>query len=257
MVGLTWLRAEARFATDFVQTARRRWLTSALQRRRGGVRAWRWALTPRVTLSRCAFARKVFGLELAWIAASSRNWRRVGCSNIRVSFFAVLEHVTDPLAGGGGGGTPCSGRSPGDREALTADSVSSMADIASRIRDSDRPSAYIMNYTQAVCGAWCMTRIWRSRDVVSGYTFSLVAHMALANPAFLDSRPLCQFFSTTTMRCRRSSTTSELSEVILPHASRAPERLLFEWTRRQSAAVSARARASQSYAHIIVVPAGD
>lgn len=188
-----------RFVSDFVQTTRRRWLDVGAGN--GGVVACSremgfdaHGLEP--GLEAREFARKVFGFQMLdhcieeELAASGPE------SYDLVSFFMVLEHVTDPARQVEAAAKLLA---PGGLlviEVPTADSVSAMSDIAFPDQGLRQTvGVHIMNYTRGslahlvhgsgldIEGMWFL-----GQDI-----FNLVIHMALANPAFLDSR-LCQFF---------------------------------------------------------------
>jgi len=193
------LEPKLRFVADFVRTERRRWLdvgagnggVVACAREMGfeaaGLEPGQEART---------FAKKVFGFEMADHGVEAELARVGKGAYDIVSFFMVLEHVTDPARQVA---AAVELLAPGGLlviEVPTADSVSAMADIAFSDQGVRQTvGVHIMNYTHGSLrhlietnrletqGSWFM-----GQDI-----FNLVVHMALANPAFLDSR-LCQFF---------------------------------------------------------------
>lgn len=192
------LEPKLRFVADFVQTTRRRWLDVGAGN--GGVVACAREMGFDATglepgLEAREFARKVFGFQMQDHAIERELALSGPGSYDLVSFFMVLEHVTDPAAQVRAAAELLA---PGGLlviEVPTADSVSAMADIAFPTQGLRQTvGVHIMNYTQGSLrhlieandldteGMWFM-----GQDI-----FNLVVHLALSNPAFLDSR-LCSF----------------------------------------------------------------
>ena len=192
------LEPKLQFVTAFVQTTRRRWLDVGAGN--GGVVACArdlnfdaFGLEPGSEAR--AFARKVFGFEMHDHTIEQELARSGPGSYDLVSFFMVLEHVTNPAAQVRAATELLA---PGGLlviEVPTADSVSAMADIAFPQQGLRQTvGVHIMNYTQGSLrhlldsndleteGMWFM-----GQDI-----FNLVVHMALSTPSFLESR-LCSF----------------------------------------------------------------
>jgi SAM-dependent methyltransferase len=192
------LEPKLQFVADFVQTTRRRWLDVGAGN--GGVVACARemgfdAVGLEPGFEAREFARKVFGFQMQDHAIEQELAISGPGSYDLVSFFMVLEHVTDPAAQVRAATELLA---PGGLlviEVPTADSVSAMADISFPNQGLRQTvGVHIMNYTQGSLrhlvesndleteGLWFM-----GQDI-----FNLVVHMALSNPAFLDTR-LCSF----------------------------------------------------------------
>jgi len=193
------LEPKLEFVSSFVETTRRRWLDVGAGNG-GGVACARGmgfdahGLEP--SLEGRRFARDVFGIDMPdRDVADELAAVGPGAYDV-VSFFMVLEHVTDPARQVRAAADLLA---PGGLLAIevpTADSVSAMSDVAFANQGLRQTiGVHIMNYTQGslrrlvtdagleIEGMWFL-----GQDI-----FNLLVHMALANPAFLDSR-LCRFF---------------------------------------------------------------
>jgi SAM-dependent methyltransferase len=142
------------------------------------------------------FARKVFRLELRDHSIQDELAASGPGSFDVVSFFMVLEHVTDPAEQVAAATELLAPEGLLVIEVPTADSVSAMSDIAFPNQGLRQTvSSHIMNYTR---GSLDQLVAANALDVEGRWflgqdAFNLVIHMALANPAFLNSR-LCEYF---------------------------------------------------------------
>jgi SAM-dependent methyltransferase len=209
-----------RFISEFVRTGRRRWLDvgagsggAAACAREMGFEAF--GLEPGAEAR--DFARKVFKLELQDHSIQEELAARGPGSFDVVSFFMVLEHVTDPAEQVAAAAQLLAPEGLLVIEVPTADSVSAMSDIAFPKQGLRQTvSSHIMNYTRGsldylvaanaldVEGRWFL-----GQDV-----FNLVIHMALSNPAFLNSR-LCEYFLDNNDSLQRAIDETERSDEVI------------------------------------------
>ena len=194
------------FVSDFVRTERRRWLDVGAGN--GGVVACAremgfeaHGLEPGAEARR--FARQVFGFDMGDHGVEDELRKSGPGSYDLVSFFMVLEHVTDPARQVAAATELLA---PGGLlvvEVPTADSVASMADIA--FPDTQGSLRRLVGEQGLdVEGMWFL-----GQDI-----FSLVVHMALANPSFLESR-LCQFFLDNNDGLQKVVDEKELSDEVI------------------------------------------
>jgi 2-polyprenyl-3-methyl-5-hydroxy-6-metoxy-1,4-benzoquinol methylase len=188
------------YVGPFVKTARRRWLDVgtgngaivSCARHMGyedahGIELGKEAIT---------FAKEVFDLELGNHTIDVELQKMGPKSYDIVSFFMVLEHVTDPCKQVQYARDLLSDGGLLVVEVPKADSVAALGDIAfPRNGLRQLVGAHIMNYTTKsvshlieengfqIEGAWFM-----GQDA-----FNLVIHMAMLEPSFLQSK-LCDFF---------------------------------------------------------------
>ncbi|MEP6651738.1 MAG: class I SAM-dependent methyltransferase [Myxococcales bacterium] len=209
-----------RFVSDFVQTEQRRWLDVGAGN--GGVVACARemgfdAVGLEPGREARQFARKVFGFEMHDHSVQQELALRGPGSYDLVSFFMVLEHVTDPASQVAAAAELLA---PGGLlviEVPTADSVSAMADIAFPNQGLRQTvGVHIMNYTRGSLrhlvdssGLDTEAMWFLGQDI-----FNLVIHMALANPAFLDSA-LCRFFLDSNDALQRIVDDKELSDEVI------------------------------------------